>query len=285
LSFHNPAQTQGLLIESPTTTHPSSPTNIIPPLPTTTNILCRDFRKSGDYMANMQSNNPFRRVLYTILYLCNLIKRVPKFDEFYELYKKMGLYTGGHSGQEIDKRKDRYNKAVRLVEKDFDISKCRGDYVFGDCDKNIRKDIDIEVMDRLSKKAGYRYKITYGDLNIGLGYHVLCVKNNLKPNKEFTAPICGMIELFRRLKELKIYHRSCDRGKVKAIREILVHMKYIELLDGNYVHTINRHEGIAKKWIMAPGYPKYKEIMLLREDLVTQIKKSMHVKTLEFLRS
>ena len=36
---------------------------------------------------------------------------------------------------------------------------------------------------------------------------------------------------------------------------------------------------------MAPGYPKYKEFMLLRGDLVNQIKKSIHVKTLEFLRS
>ena len=66
----------------------------------------------------MQSNNPFRRVLYAILYLSHLIKRVPKFDECYELYMKMRLYTGVNSGQEINKRKDRYIKAVSLVEKD-----------------------------------------------------------------------------------------------------------------------------------------------------------------------
>jgi len=267
-----------LLIEPKT---PS--TNQKPATPLNPNILLPTFTKTEKLM---YCKCPYKRTLGAILYLSHkVLKRTPTEDEYYQFYMEMNLFTGGKSVEEKQRRIDRYKEAIKTVEKTFDVEKCKLDYDINNYKKNIENSISLEEIQNIRKECGFRGKLTYEDLLVGFGYHVLCAFGNNKPGRELTCPMQGLIDYFKSLTVKKIINRGCNMDKVKAIRAVLLKIKWIELLDDKWVFTGNKRDGIAKKYTMGVDAPNFKEFMIVRGEVVKQVKKSMQAKTLEILNS
>jgi len=261
----------------------TSSTSLSPPHPLTHNVLRAQIQNTKN---KMYSKLPQERVLYSVLYLCHkILKRLPTEDEFYRFYMEIGLFTGGNSEEEKRKRIERYNEAIKIVEKTFDGERCKADYIVKEYKEEIIQSISIEEVKQISKETGYDRRVTYEDLLVGFGYHLLCAIGNSKPGKELTCPVDGMVAFFKALKGKGVIKRSCNSHKVRAIRAVLLKIKWIELLDANYICTGVKAEGVAKKYSIGISAPNYNEFMVVRGRLVKQVKKFMHTKTLEFLKS
>jgi len=258
-------------------------TNIKPATQLNPNILLPTFSKTEKLM---YCKCPYKRTLGAILYLSHkLLKRPPSEDEYYQFYIKMNLFTGGKSVEERQRRIDRYKEAIKTVEKTFDVEKCKLDYDIKNYKKNIENSISLEEVQNIRKECGFRGKITYEDLLVGFGYHLLCAYGNNKPGRELTCPMQGMIDYFKSLAEKKIINRGCNMDKVKAIRAVLLKIKWIELLDDKWVFTGHKRDGVAKKYTMGVDAPNYKEFMIVRGEVVEKIRESVLANTLEIVNS
>ena len=267
-----------LLIEPKT---PS--TNKKPATPLNPNILLPTFTKTEKLM---YCKCPYKRTLGAILYLSHkLLKRTPTEDEYYQFYMEMNLFTGGKSIEEKQRRIDRYKEAIKTVEKTFDVEKCKLDYDIKIYNKDIENSTSLEDIQNIRRECGFRGKLTYEDLLVGFGYHVLCAFGNNKPGRELTCPMQGLIDYFKSLTVKKIINRGCNMDKVKAIRTVLLKIKWIELLDDKWVFTGNKRDGIAKKYTMGVDAPNFKEFMIVRGEVVEKVKESVLANSLEILNS
>ncbi|MFN2128849.1 MAG: hypothetical protein ACK2TU_13400, partial [Anaerolineales bacterium] len=74
--------------------------------------------------------------------------------------------------------------------------------------------------------------ITYGDLDVGLGAHGMAVRSNQRYGHELCVPRDTITSLFKALKADHAIKRSCNNNKARAIRVVLLHIRYIKLERG-----------------------------------------------------
>ena len=225
------------------------------------NLLCRDFisiSKNDDYL---RDNSAFTRARHSIQKLARELGRVPNYEEWNEYYETNKYNTG----EETKNREERFNIIAPYVENTFDIDKIGQIYKYGDYIDDLMRDITQEQINNIVKNnTSYRYRITYGDLDVGLGSHWMAVRTNSRSGYELCVPRDTITSLFKALKDRDVIKRSCDYGKCIAIREILVHIRYVKLIDSHYRHG---YDGISQKWAMDVKFPRYTDYKLFCGDL------------------
>ena len=80
--------------------------------------------------------------------------------------------------------------------------------------------------------------------------------SNLNQNKELTAPMVAMERFLDKLKEKDILKNGSDHKKTKALREILIHMGWIECVDDSY-DFVQAHRSM--RYVLTDKHPYYKE--------------------------
>jgi len=80
--------------------------------------------------------------------------------------------------------------------------------------------------------------------------------NNINQNKELTAPMVSLEGFLNTLKEKELLRNGCDPKKAKALREILIHVGWIECIDNSY-DFIQAHRSM--RYILTEKHPYYKE--------------------------
>ena len=246
------------------------------------NILGTPFdkicKKNDEYM---NDNSAFTRTRHSIQKLARELGRIPLYEEWNRYYELNECNTG----EETEDRKKRYAAVAPYVEKGFDISLTGQIYRYGDFIDNLRNDITEEKIKLISIQAGYSKIVTYGDLDVGLGAHWMANRTNLKYGNELCVPRDTIPSLFKKLKEMHVINRSCNNNKARAIREILIHLKYIKLIDPYY--SWKKEEQISQKWGMNVNFPKYNDYQLFcgdAEKMALQIKKYRDEGKIEFTR-
>ena len=217
------------------------------------NILGTDFNyicKNDEYL---HDNDAFTRTRNSIQKLSRELGRVPSYEEWNEYYEMNECNTG----DEKDNRKERYDAVAPYVEQTFDPSLIEGIYKYGDFIDDLRNDITEVKIKKIIQSIDYDGKITYGDLDVGLGAHWMANRTNHQYMNELCVPRDTITALFKKLKEQNIIRRSCNNNKVKAIREVLLKMKYIKMVDIYYKH--GKKEKISQKWGMDVNFPKYND--------------------------
>ncbi len=245
------------------------------------NILGTPFEnicKNDEYM---NDNSAFTRTRHSIQKLARELGRIPDYEEWNTYYE----FNECNTGEETEERINRFNTVVSYVEQTFDTSLIGQLYKYGDFIESLMKDITEEQIKAIARKAKYTKTITYGDLDVGLGAHWMANRTNHQYMNELCVPRDTIPQLFKALKDRNVIKRSCNNNKVIAIREILVKMKYIKLVDPYHKH--GKKEKISQKWGMDVNFPKYKEYQLFCgefEKMALQIKKYRDEGKTEFLQ-
>jgi hypothetical protein len=212
------------------------------------------------WFAMMDSNNAYHRSKGVGFYLAQLLKRPPTADEIDEEYERRNLGTGPNNPN----RYKRHQRAADRVAMSFDskkVKKNRRVYEVGQYLELLSQFVTQEDLEFAARATKYRGKITLADLDVGLGFHVVQnLQTHYKKEYEGTVPVDGMIAWFRALKAKKKITRSCDYGKVRAIREALQIAGLIELVDEEYNWTFN-NKGVAQKWGLGEKCPEYKQYL------------------------
>ena len=140
-------------------------------------------------------------------------------------------------------------------------SKIGAIYKYGEFLEYLRNDITQKEIDHIVREhTNYRYKVTYQDLEIGIGAHWMAVRSHMKYGKQLSVPRNAIPALFKSLKEQGLIKRSCDLGKAKAIRTVLQHMKYIKLIDPYFCWKRGDH--ISQRWGMDINFPRCNDYLL-----------------------
>ena len=88
-------------------------------------------------------------------------------------------------------------------------------------------------------------------------------------NKSLTVPQNNMIQWFKWLNDKGKIKRKCEKGKAKAIKDILIHIGWLECLDPDY--CMIKH--VAMRYAFTPKFPKYQRfIQAVGTDTVARIK-------------
>ena len=225
-------------------------------------IMCRDFlslcNKEGSKSLNAFERSRHICQQYFRDYYRNNNK-LPSLDDYRRHYRNNPNSTGEETKRAYKRLKIEYE----YVYKGFDNSLYPSAiYKVGDFLENIKNEITEEEIKQIIKnKTKYRYKITYSDIDVGLGYHYINLMTN-KENKEFsdkelTVPKNDVCKWFKGLKEKGIITRSCCNGKADAIRKILIEIGYLECL--NYHYDTEQH--VSRRWAFTPKFPKYSEFI------------------------
>ncbi|MHB9070253.1 MAG: bifunctional DNA primase/polymerase [Sedimentisphaerales bacterium] len=235
------------------------------------NILGRDFSYITKNDEKLEHHSAWERTVNSIMKLSREIGRIPSYEEWNEYYIKNNCNTG----EETEKRINRFKSAVKTVEKTFDPAKIGNIYKYGDFLDCLLKDITQEEINRIVKEhTNYRYKITHQDLDIGLGAHWMSVRTHMQYGKQLSVPRNTIPSLFKALTKKRIIKRSCDLSKAKAIRFVLQHIKYIKLIDPYY--SFKKGDHISQRWGMDEKFPKYNDYQLFcrdAEEIALDIKK------------
>lgn len=235
------------------------------------NILGRDFTVHSKNDVKMRSGDAWERTIHSLMKLSRELGRIPEYEEWNTYYE----LNQCHTGEETEKRKSRFNAAVPYVEKTFDPDKIGGIYHYGNFIEEIKKNISEDEIERIKKEhSSYKYRVTYEDLDIGLGAHWMAVRTHNKMGKHLSVPRDAIPALFQALRKKGIIKRSCDLGKARAIRVVLLHMKYIKLVDDYYCWK--KGNQISQRWGMDVNFPQYQEYQLFcgsSEKMALQIKK------------
>jgi len=230
-------------------------------LPLSPNSLCRDstFQSINDEYLN--STSAWDRTLHSAMILTRELGRIPDYYEWNEYYE----HNGWNTGEQTEDRRRRHTQAVALIKKTFDPAKIGHLYKVGEFVDDLKRDINPDQLEQTVKEmTHYRYRVTYQDLDVGLGAHWSIVRKNQKPGRELTVPIVAIVKMFKSLKQKGEINRSCDRDKARAIRIVLQKMGYIYCIDEYYSHKRGDHT--AQRWGMGVKFPKYDDYLLFCGD-------------------
>lgn len=197
----------------------------------------------------------------------------PSFEEFRKYYRSHQNSTG----KETEKAVERLKRVYKYVKEGFreELVVSRSLYLPGEFIEKLKQDISQEQIDEIRKNmTNHEYRITYQDLDVGLGYFYLNSmkkkENKVWSDKELTVPTYDMIPWFRKLKEQGQISRSCNNSKARAIRIILEETGYIECLDEWYsteTHT-------SMRWGFTKKFSKYEQfINHVGQETVGRIRK------------
>jgi len=229
----------------------------------TNNILGQEtlFLSQKDRL-QIRSNDATERTRASIRLLFRELGRRPSYEEWNQYYCNNGLNTG----EETDKRKQRYEAAADYTEKTFNNIYTRAPYQFGEFIEELKNNISLEEMNRIAKTANFSGKMKYQDLDVVMGEHFICMYKNQKENLELTVPTMGVKQLFEDLSEKKIYIRSCNNDRIRGARKVLVHIGWITQLDPNY------NFGVSQKWGIGENCPRYGDfITFVSNDIIQKV--------------
>jgi hypothetical protein len=76
-------------------------------------------------------------------------------------------------------------------------------------------------------------------------------------SRELTAPMAGLISYFAAMKKCGMSKTGCDGKKAKILREMLVAMEWIKIVDSSKIIG-GKDDGRAWRYILLPAHPLYK---------------------------
>lgn len=239
-------------------------------------IMSRDF-ESHINNEGSKSTDAFTRSRHICQQYCRYYKRnhnkLPSFDEFREYYRQHPSATQ----EETTRAYHRLKKVYKYVISNFDDELCKSKpiYTTGDFIDCLKQEITSEQLEQMTKASSYRYKLSYEDIDAGLGYFYINLMSNKEKkefsSKELTVPINDMSKWFAALKEKGLVKRGCDRSKVQAIKTILENIGYIECVDRFYSTDMKT----SRRWSFTPKFPKYdKFAAYVGKDVIEKIRKN-----------
>jgi len=224
--------------------------------------------KNNKCILKIQSNDAPQRTLYSVLLLSQKLGRLPTYDEWNSYYEMNNWNTG----TETQRRQQRFEETVQYVSRTFDPTITSKLYTVGEFLEDIQKRITVEELKSVCQELNMRERISYQHLDVGMGYHWLCMLSNQKKGKELTVPQKGMVIMFRVLKQMGLVSRSCNYNQVKAIQRSLLSIGYITLLNPYYNWEADKRYSKARQWGIGENCPKYGDfISFVGSDVVQKV--------------
>lgn len=186
-------------------------------------------------------------------------RRQPTFEEYRLHYRNHPASTGVETSKAVARLNDVYEYTRRsfLADKVAESIYRVGEYI-----SQLKQSIaEPQIEQVLNESTSYKYRVTYEDLDVGLGYFyrnlITKIQQKTSTGKELTVPANDMVTWFRKLKQQGQITRSCNRTKATAIRVILQHIGWLECIDTSY--STKHH--ISQRWVFTSRFPKYTEFV------------------------
>jgi hypothetical protein len=214
----------------------------------------------------MTSSDAWERSRGQVIALWQELGREPSPQEVSIAYDTNVLGTG-LSDRDRDKR---HVRAIKSVSKGIDTTKLvRPRYQPGKYLELLKSLLTIGDLIQAAADTGYRYKLTYEDLDVALDYHTLETLKRKDGTQQFTVPEAGMVSWIRALKDKQTIQRSTDFGKIAAARCALLRAGLITSLGRGYTpaRMAADGKGIAKKYGLGEHHPRYGEFASLLEKV------------------
>ena len=216
----------------------------------------------------MVSDDALQKTLYSVMYLAQRLGRLPDYAEWNQFYINQGLNTG----EETPERERRYNNVRDYVESTFNPAIYGRWYSVGEFTEDLNTRITPDELKEICENMNIKDMVRHMDLDVGMGYHWLCMLTNHEEGRELTVPVDGMIAFFKSLKQVGLISRSCNYNKVRAVRTALLRIGYITLLDDNYVKGYTKAQGVAMKWGIGENCPRYGDFLtFVGNDMVKKV--------------
>ena len=207
----------------------------------------------------------YQRSIKFLHYLCWKLytteKRLPEEEEYIDLYRQ---FIGTGSEDQYDRRRLQYVYRKGIVLFDPEKVKKSLPYVVGEYILKLKSEISPEeIIQVRDNESSYDRPITYEDIDVGAGwiFHSLTNQNYLEEKKnsqkEFTVPANSLVGFQNALNDRGLVQKRGTKGKAKAIREILLHLGWIEYLDKDFCFIEHR----AMRYILTKKHPRYKEFV------------------------
>jgi len=176
-------------------------------------------------------------------------KRVPGFDEFRQYYRQ----TAG-TGSETEKNRERLEYVYDEVYRTFDPKKLSLlIYTIGQFLPDINKLNISQGYINLWIKSKYpksKNKIQISDLDVALGYYYTNLmkdkKDRASKSRSFCVGIAGLVKWFRKLRDNKQYHRSCNGTQAQMSRDLLIDIGLLNMFDSSYITAKSASDDIGR---------------------------------------
>ena len=225
-------------------------------------------KKKNKCVMKMETNDAYQRTLYSVLLLSQRLGRLPDYEEWNNYYERSGWNTE----EETEKREKRFDTVIKYVARTFNPSICSRWYTVGEFEEDIKKRITIQEMKTICKQLNMRERIKYEHLDVGMGYHWLCMLSNQKKGKELTVPQKGMILMFRSMRSLGLVKVGCNYSQLRAIRTALHRIGYITLLNSDYWWEADKKLSKAMQWGIGENCPRYADfVSFVGEKIVKKV--------------
>ena len=218
---------------------------------------------SGRCQLLMESKDADSRCLGSIMSLSHILGCLPTLDQWHTYYVQKKLYTG--SPELNDKREQRFYNNLKYAEKTFDPSIICSHHTPLEYIEDLTKRISPAELNQCCKESGYRFKITYVDLDMGAGYVYMCCMSNQKMGLELTVPTRGWINYHKYHTEKGTIKRFCTKEKIRAVKQALIKIGYIVCLAENY------ELGCAMRYGLGSCHPKFDEYQLFCKKAETAV--------------
>lgn len=169
-----------------------------------------------------------------------------------------------------EKREKRFHDTYDYVIKTFDPAKMKkkrktGIFVKNDYIEDIQKLYTTKESLKLLQQyinPKYKGRITYEDIAIAAGFYFVSL-TRLLPQKtwasnQFTIAQNNMVDWFDELNRNIETARTCNKSKVKMLKDILIHIGWLECVDKSYFSGKR-----SRRYLMAEKFPRYGEFVLL----------------------
>lgn len=211
--------------------------------------------------------NAFNRSIKFLQYLFwkTYIKteRIPTEEEYISLYRQ---YIGTGLETKDDRKRLEYVYRKGIIKFNPEKIKRKLPYLVGEYAEQLKKEITPEKIIQIrNNKSSYKRPLTYEDIDIGAGwiYFSLINERYLAKKKEskleFTVPANSLAGFHNALNDKGLVQKRGTRGKAKAVKEILLHLGWIEYLDDDYCPIEHR----SMRYILTEKHPRYEQFVKL----------------------
>lgn len=194
-------------------------------------------------------------------------QQLPSLEEFRKQYR---LEKG--TGDELPDDQCRLQYVYTSLLKEFKPEKLKKDGLYiGRFMEELKQTISNEEITRITQeRSSYRKSISYEDLDAACCFYYLSLTGKLDQKewcgKELTIAQNSMVPFFQALKEKGLIQYSCNKAKVKALKEVLLYMGWLECVDLSYCSGSR-----ARRYVFTPKFPRYKAFeQAVGKDLIEQ---------------
>lgn len=245
------------------------------PLPTLNNVLVRKRTpEAKNEDNNIYSDEDFmedsfeREHKFLLRYIRDYYKEYNQIPTV-EICRTEYLRTTNYNklGQ---KREMRFQGTYDYVIKTFDPAKLKkkrktGIFVKNDYIEDVKELYPTKESLKLLQRyiaPKYKGRITHEDICIAAGFYFVSL-TRLLPQKEwaskqFTVAQNNMVDWFDKLNKNRETARTCNTSKVKVLKDILIHIGWLECFDKRYFKG-----KFSMRHLMGEKFPRYGEFELL----------------------